>query len=604
MVPRPRRQPTDDWRQLRLLVTSPEQESYELVRPILLFGQPPDERARETGVSVATLRRKAARVATQGLLGLFPQAPAPDGDQRRLPSEIRRAIAELKAEYPPFSLREIAAICRVSFGRPVDHQTVGRVLAAEPFPLDPPRRSPRYHELPDPVLRRKAIVDLYQDGWSPRAIAGYLATSRARVHEVLKRWDEEGWDGLPDRSRAPHRPARKVDLKTMALIRRLQENPGLGEFRIHAALEQQGIHLSPRTCGTILALHRALGAPRPATPVAHKSQPMPFAAARWHQWWSVDVRYIEDHALADPKPVYVISVLDNFSRAILASRLSPRQDLTAYLVVLREAIARFGVPDGIVSDGGGIFRATHARAVYRALGIRKAEIERGQAWQNYIEAMFSIMRRMADHDFSRAATWAALQAAHDRFVANYNHQPHFAHSGQPAGRRAPLAVLTWVTGRVCDPAEVDRVFRLRETRRIRLGGTIRYRHWRLYGERAIAGATAAVWLDEETLTIEHATDTLAQYRVAYETNRHHLREVGEPRLYATRTQIPQPFLPLLDTSPWQPAQRLAPYRPRRRRAPSIVDQTPLFPQEPIARSSSRASSEDGGRGAAASVPPS
>jgi transposase len=275
-------------------VTSPEQEAYELVRPILLFGQLLAERARETGVSESTLRRKAARIATQGLLGLFAQEPSPTHDQRRLPPEIREAIVALKAEYPPFSLHEIAAICRASFGRPVDHQTVGRVLAAEPLPLSPPRRVSRYHEIPDPVQRRKAIVDLYHDGWSPRAIAGYLATSRARVHDALKRWDEEGWPGLADRSRAPHHPARKVDLKAMAAIRRLQENPELGEFRVHAALAQLGIHLSPRTCGTILALHRALGAPHPSASAPREPRPMPFAAARWHQWWSVDVRYIED----------------------------------------------------------------------------------------------------------------------------------------------------------------------------------------------------------------------------------------------------------------------------------------------------------------------
>ena len=39
-TPRPRRQPTDEWDQLRLLVSSPEQSTYELLRPIVLFGQP------------------------------------------------------------------------------------------------------------------------------------------------------------------------------------------------------------------------------------------------------------------------------------------------------------------------------------------------------------------------------------------------------------------------------------------------------------------------------------------------------------------------------------------------------------------------------------
>jgi hypothetical protein len=32
----------------------------------------------------------------------------------------------------------------------------------------------------------------------------------------------------------------------MDAVRRLQQNPNLGEFRIHAALAQVGIHLSPR----------------------------------------------------------------------------------------------------------------------------------------------------------------------------------------------------------------------------------------------------------------------------------------------------------------------------------------------------------------------
>ena len=44
--PRPRRDPTDDWDQLRLLVVSSAQETYELLRPIVLFGQPIPARAR------------------------------------------------------------------------------------------------------------------------------------------------------------------------------------------------------------------------------------------------------------------------------------------------------------------------------------------------------------------------------------------------------------------------------------------------------------------------------------------------------------------------------------------------------------------------------
>ncbi len=575
MPARVRRDPTDDWEQLRLLVGSPEQEAYEVLRPIVLFGQPTGERAQETGIAERTLRRTVARFEASGMRSLFEPEPPPSSDRRRLPVGIRAAIVGLKAEYPPFGPFEIARICRHRFDRAVSYHTVQQVLAAEPLPLLRPRRFPRYHDLPDPVARRKAIVDLYLEGWSAKAIAGYLATSRPTVYDVLRRWVAEGLPGLADRSRAPHHPARKVDLKAMAAIRRLQANPELGEFRIHAALAQLGIDLSPRTCGRILALHRDLGAPRPAAAVPHEPQPMPFAAVRRHQFWSVDVRYIEDHQLGTGKPAYVISILENFSRALLASAVSPRQDLTAYLIVLRAAVETHGAPEALVSDGGSVFKARQAQAIYAALGIRKEQIEQGQPWQNYVEANFNVMRRMADFHYGRAGSWPELQAVHDRFFHDFNHQPHAAHSNRSKGRRSPAVVLGWVHGAWCEPTDLDRLFRLRTTRVLDANGSVRFRHWRLYGERGLAGERAAVWMAGETLTIESRAEALIQYRIALEPDRRRLREVADPTPLPHGHPSPQPFLAPLDETPWRPARRLEPYRPRRKRAED-VPQAPLF----------------------------
>jgi transposase len=574
-VNRPRRKSTDDWNQLRLLVTSPEQATYELLRPIVLFGQPIPDRARETGVPERTLRRRISQFDTLGMRSLFESLTDPEQDRRRLPAEIRRAIAELKAEYPAFGLREIAAICRERFDRPVSHHTVKQVLTSEPLPLRPTRRFAHYHEIPDPTARRRAVVTLYLDGWSVKAIAGYLDIARSTVYEVLRRWVDEGWPGLADRPLGPRRPARKVDLKAMAAIRRLQANPELGEFRIHAALAQQGIHLSPRTCGRILALHRALGAPQPTVVLPHDPQPMPFSAQRRHHYWSVDIRYLEDHLLGTGKPVYVISILENFSRALLASAISPRQDLTAYLIVLRAAIATHGAPEALVSDSGGVFRANHAKAIYSALGIAHRQIDRGQAWQNFIETHFNIMRRMADYHSAQAATWVELQMVHERFFHDYNHQAHFAHRERTDGRAAPAAVLGWVQGRWCDPTDLDRLFRLRATRRLNAHGCVRFRHWRIYGERGLAGERAAVWVWDETLTIEHAAETVAQYRVAVEADGRRLRDVADPRFFPTGHASPQPFLAPLEATEWLPAKRLARYRPRRKRV-AAEQQAPLL----------------------------
>ncbi len=55
-----------------------------------------------------------------------------------------------------------------------------------------------------------------------------------------------------------------------------------------------------------------------------------------------------------------------------------------------------------------------------------------------------------------------------------------------------------------------------------------------------------------------------------------LQEVDEPHLFTTGYASPQPFLPRLEETPWQPAQRLAPYRPRRTRV--VAEQQAPLPE--------------------------
>ena len=69
----------------------------------------------------------------------------------------------------------------------------------------------------------------------------------------------------------------------------------------------------------------------------------------------MDVRYIEEHNLGFPEPIYLISVLENYSRALLASKISRTQNQWDYLEVLFAALSTWGAPSAIVSDGGGIF---------------------------------------------------------------------------------------------------------------------------------------------------------------------------------------------------------------------------------------------------------
>jgi hypothetical protein len=275
-------------------------------------------------------------------------------------------------------------------------------------------------------------------------------------------------------------------------------------------------------------------------------------------------------------------VLDNYSRAMLASLLSPRQDLTAYLVVLRVAIERYGAPEVLVSDSGGVFLATQAKRIYAALGIDKREIERGQPWQNYIEANFGTMRRMADYHLARATSWTELHAVHAQFFKDYNEQAHWAHRDRPDSRRSPQAVLGNLRTAWCDPADLDRLFRVRVARRVDASGYVRYLHWKWYGERGLAGAQAAVWVLGETVTVAYGTDALAQYEVAFEPDARHIQAVTAARLFEARHPSPQPYLDGLAALAWQAALRVP--RPTRRPSRPRADggQLPLFTDAQVA----------------------
>lgn len=99
----------------------------------------------------------------------------------------------------------------------------------------------------------------------------------------------------------------------------------------------------------------------------------------------------------------------------------------------------------VVTDGGGIFKANQAKAVYRALGIDEEQIERRKPYQSYIETTFGIQKRMADWHFARAATFTDLARAHDTWREDYNAQRHWAHESRQDGRRSPEAVLGFYT---------------------------------------------------------------------------------------------------------------------------------------------------------------
>ena len=109
---------------------------------------------------------------------------------------------------------------------------------------------------------------------------------------------------------------------------------------------------------------------------------------------------------------------------------------------------------------------------------------------------------------------------------------------------------------------------------------MRFRNWRLYGERGLVDEPASIWVTEEEVTIQFAEDPLARYGVTYQRDHRHFRQVTPKRIFETRHGSPQP--PLLELSPedWRLAIEL-PRRKRRRRSTGALIQVPLFASKEV-----------------------
>ncbi|HVB26179.1 MAG TPA: helix-turn-helix domain-containing protein [Ktedonobacteraceae bacterium] len=577
---RPRRERTDTWQDIKQWILWPEQELYEQIRPLVLFGQTAGERAKEIDIPQRTLARRADAFERSGMASLFSsgeQGGARDSS-KSLPPAICQLIVDLHAELPTMSWREIAEVCYIRYARRPDHKSVKHIATATPPRKREARRYQPWHLIPDPAERKLAIVRLHSEGWSITSIAQYLQASRPTIYATLQRWTEEGVAGLEEKSKARKGP-RKVTLTVTNEVRKLQENPLLGKFRVHTALLRMGIEVSPATCARIMAANRQLyGLDSPRRQPRTRLE-MPFKAVRRHEYRSCDVRYIEDHLLPDPKPVYVITVFENFSRMVLSSAISLTQNQWDYLAVLVDAIRRYGAPEALVTDGGGIFSSTMATALYEMLGIRKERIEAGQPWQNYAETLFSIQRRLADYSFSQARTWPQMQQAHRTWWTNYNHEHHFAHRTRQDGRHSPEEVLRGVLGRTYPDEVLSRIlYATQFPRRLDAHGYAHVNNWRFFGEDGLAGEQVAVWMYEGTLKIVYQATALSEYTLHLSPDHRRIEAVKQSRRIETHFRSPQLQLWQTSETEWLLALR-QPERHQRKSRPGPAEIVQLrFPE--------------------------
>ena len=183
------------------------------------------------------------------------------------------------------------------------------------------------------------------------------------------------------------RPVSERDLDLMKRIDRLHlEMPYAGSRMLRDLLAQDGIKVGRKHVATLMkrmgieALYR-----KPKTTKKHpQHRAYPYllrglAINRPNQVFAMDITYI-------PMArgfVYLVAVLDWYSRKVLSGRVSITMDVHFCLEALEEAIARYGAPDIVNTDQGSQFTSQAFTGLLKKHGIRISMDGKG-SWRDNV----------------------------------------------------------------------------------------------------------------------------------------------------------------------------------------------------------------------------
>jgi putative transposase len=239
------------------------------------------------------------------------------------------------------------------------------------------------------------------------------------------------------RSSVYYRPQPTSDAD-LALMRRIDElhleHPFAGSRMLRDLLRREGFDVGRKHVTTLM---RKMGIEalyqKPRTSGRDREHPvLPYLLRgmtidRTNQVWAMDTTYIPMRRGF----VYLTAVVDWASRRVLAFRVSISLAADAAVDALKEAIARYGVPEIMNTDQGSQFTATDFIDVLREHGIRISMDGKG-CWRDnvFVERLWKTIKY--EEVYLRAYDGVSeAKASLTRYIAFYNERrPHRSLDGR------------------------------------------------------------------------------------------------------------------------------------------------------------------------------
>ncbi|WP_281020121.1 IS3 family transposase [Minwuia sp. IMCC3060] len=231
------------------------------------------------------------------------------------------------------------------------------------------------------------------------------------------------------------RPTSAADLKLMRRIDELHmDYPFAGSRMMKGLLRQEGFtagRLHVATCMKTMGIEALYRRPNTSKPApGHRIYPYllrKLAVTQPNQVWAMDITYI-------PMArgfVYLVAVLDWFSRKVLAWRLSVTLETAPCLEALNDALRRYGKPEIMNSDQGSQFTSIDFIKALKDADIQISMDGKG-AWRDnvFVERLWRSVKYEEVYLHAYESVSAARQGI-DRYLTFYNtRRPHSSLEGQ------------------------------------------------------------------------------------------------------------------------------------------------------------------------------
>jgi transposase InsO family protein len=212
------------------------------------------------------------------------------------------------------------------------------------------------------------------DAVSVTALCAELGLSRQTYYRQRRRYEEEGPEGLLPRSRRPHRSPGAVDPALELEIIRLRTDEGWPDPPRGAASIADELRRSGLAAPAVSTIHRVLVRNGLVTPQPQKRPRASYTRFVYpdpNGCWQIDATR---WTLADGGEAWVMDVLDDHSRVVVAAHACPAPTAAAAQAAVHAGGQLWGLPARVLSDNGpcfgGVGRAGDFVEGLAALGIQ------------------------------------------------------------------------------------------------------------------------------------------------------------------------------------------------------------------------------------------